>query len=1100
MVKPQTSARSRPEVLKSINDNHCFANVVGLGNSVNVSDKMEGLNPPPPVTNKSETVFPHVNSFVASVPFVSGSPQKKGVNPVYCQSIREINHVKDVSCVDHLSSVNIVTNVQTVVTNLPVGARLQQFWKKWETLGASPKVIRILREGYTLPFRFRPNLTRSPMVISKYVNPQRQAFLLEALTQLTNKNAVEPVTNQTSLGFYNRLFWVPKPNNRWRPILDLSTLNTFLNTESFKMETPETIRTSLQAGEWVTSIDFKDAYFHIPIHSQSRKYMRFHIQGHSYQFKALPFGLSTAPMEFTVVAKEVKLMALQQGIRIHQYLDDWLVRASTLHTCLQHTQTLVTLCQELGWLVNKEKSELAPKQVFNFVGYQFDLKEGKVRPTEDRWQALTDKIRSMMSDPVCPVRKFMSLIGLLTATEKQVHLGRLHMRPIQWHLKNNWRVPESLEKVIPVPKSLHPHLRWWLEEVNVLLGQPLHPLKHALQIFTDASNEGWGAHLDDHTARGTWSLPESKLHINHLELKAVFLALKEFRTLVCNKTVLIATDNTTVVAYINKEGGMKSGSLCALLWRILSWCTRQQVTLRARHIPGRLNVIADKLSRLGQTIQTEWSLHPAVFQAVCARWHQPKVDLFATRFNNKLPQFVSPVPDPQAWASGCTQSLLGVPGPIRLPTGSHLGQSGGEAPGLPLQQNNPDCPRVAQHALVLGPGSNVKPDPTLSAQHTKPCVSAIQPGPSQEPVESEPTCLAPRASAIKEQGFSEAVAARIEAPQRRSTRSVYEAKWTIFTKWCLSNQVDFRAPPLKAIADFLLHFFQDKKLQPGTIDGYRSAIADKLGNSTINVSKDENLTRLLDSFHRDRPKGKRGIPSWNLSLVLHQLTKAPFEPLKESSLKHLTFKTVFLLALGSGKRRSEIHAWLHKNIRHQSDWSKVSLYPSPSFLSKNQLAKEGPDSVAPVVIPALAPSLDRSLKGDRSLCPVRALRYYLDRTADLRQNKELVFVSFKKGFDKDISPATISSWIKQTVVLCYELSDQEALTLHQVKAHDVRAFAASKAFQSGISLDQILSACHWKSHNTFTQFYLKDVAWADSELFHLGPVVAAQQVHHQAQK
>ena len=149
----------------------------------------------------------------------------------------------------------------------------------------------------------------------------------------------------------------------------------------------------------------------------------------------------------------------------------------------------------------------------------------------------------------------------------------------------------------------------------------------------------------------------------------------------------------------------------------------------------------------------------------------------------------------------------------------------------------------------------------------------------------------------------------------------------------------------------------------------------------------ENLPRLLDSFHRDRPKGRRGIPSWNLSLVLHQLTKAPFEPLKEASLKHLTFKTVFLLALGSSKCRSEIHAWLYKNIRHQSGWSKVSLYPSPSFLSNNQLAKEGPDSVAPVVIPALAPTLDKSLKGDRSLCPVRALRYYLDRTSDLRQNK-----------------------------------------------------------------------------------------------------------------
>ena len=105
----------------------------------------------------------------------------------------------------------------------------------------------------------RPNLTRSPTVISCYVNPHRNSYLLEALHQLMDKNAIELVHNQTSLGFFNRLFLVPKPNNKWRPILDLSKLNLFLRTEKFKMETPETIRTSLQQGEWVTSIDFKDA-------------------------------------------------------------------------------------------------------------------------------------------------------------------------------------------------------------------------------------------------------------------------------------------------------------------------------------------------------------------------------------------------------------------------------------------------------------------------------------------------------------------------------------------------------------------------------------------------------------------------------------------------------------------------------------------------------------------------------------------------------------------------------------------------------------------------------------------------------------------------
>ena len=245
-----------------------------------------------------------------------------------------------------------------MLPHLPVGARLQNFWKTWLDLGGGPKVIKILKEGYTLPFRIRPNLTRSPTVVSCYVNPHRNSYLLEALHQLIDKNAVELVHNQTSLGFFNRLFLVPKPNNRWRPILDLSKLNLFLKTEKFKMETPETIRTSLQQGEWVTSIDFKDAYFHIPIQEQSRKYLRFHVEGRTYQFKALPFGLSTAPLEFTVVAKEVKLMAIHRGIRIHQYLDDWLVRAKSHQACLQHTQDLVKICRNLGWLVNLEKSDL----------------------------------------------------------------------------------------------------------------------------------------------------------------------------------------------------------------------------------------------------------------------------------------------------------------------------------------------------------------------------------------------------------------------------------------------------------------------------------------------------------------------------------------------------------------------------------------------------------------------------------------------------------------------------------------------------------------------------------------------------------------------
>ena len=142
-----------------------------------------------------------------------------------------------------------------------------------------------------------------------------------------------------------------------------------------------------------------------------------------------------------------------------------------------------------------------------------------------------------------------------------------------------------------------------------------------------------------------------------------------------------------------------------------------------------------------------------------------------------------------------------------------------------MSQNDPNCSGVAQHAVVVGPGHSISADSLPTTMSEGSSDSTVQQTWSQEPQSSQSACLAPRASAIQEQGFTDKVAARIEAPQRLSTRAVYKSKWAIFVKWCDSHEVDFRSPSVSQIADFPLHLFKDRNLQPSTIEGYRTAIA-----------------------------------------------------------------------------------------------------------------------------------------------------------------------------------------------------------------------------------------------------------------------------------
>ena len=221
----------------------------------------------------------------------------------------------------------------------------------------------ILRRGYKLVFIEKPKLSPLPIFFQPPKLPQKVILLEMEINKLIEKRAVEFAPPGTP-GYYSHMFLVSKGENKWRPIIDLSVLNTMLWIPSFHMETPESIRTAIQLNDWTVSIDLSDAFLHIPVNVQDRKYLRFAYKGESLQFRALPFGLATSPWLFTQIMIEVKIMALQKGIIIHQYLDDWLIRSQSKQVLLNQTEWLLALCKTLGLRINLEKSELTPTRDF----------------------------------------------------------------------------------------------------------------------------------------------------------------------------------------------------------------------------------------------------------------------------------------------------------------------------------------------------------------------------------------------------------------------------------------------------------------------------------------------------------------------------------------------------------------------------------------------------------------------------------------------------------------------------------------------------------------------------------------------------------------
>ena len=937
--------------------------------------------------------------------------------------------------------------------------------------------MEVLRFGYRLPFLSAPPLSGAPLPMPSYSPTSIKGAALEEVTlALVAKGAVE-LAPLPSPGFYSRLFVVWKTSGSWRPVIDLSHLNRFVDVSHFQMETIQSVLLSVRQGDWMASIDLKEAYLQVPIHPSSRHLLRFVFRDRVYQFKALCFGLSTAPQVFTRVMAPVSAILHSMGIRMRRYLDNWLVQSSSRDSLVRDLQTVLSLCHELGIVVNPQKSNLVPSQIVQYLGVVIDSISFRASPSQDRISRLRSTADAFRSSASPSASLWLSLLGALSSLAHLVPGGRLRMRSLQLCLHRSW---DRLDLQAPVPVSLVclQDLQWWLHLPRLSSGVSLSQVSPDLHFWSDASDVGWGAHLDRQVASGLWDSSQAALSINARELLAVHLGLRQFQSSLRGMTVAVFCDNTTAVAYLRKEGGTRSPLLNSLAQELLRWTESLSIRLAPQFLPGSQNVLADALSRPHQLPHSEWSLNMDVFLSLRRLW-PVQIDLFATSDNRRCSIYFSPLHDPmsagtdaflqswdglQAYAFPPVSLIPRVLAKLRASSGTeltlvapHWAQRPWFADLLLLSLAPPVVLPSRRDLLRLPRSRHLYPDLHRLKLHAW----RLQ-------------------RFTRAAGFSSAVAVQSSLARRPSSRALYQHRWSVYRSWCRDQGHSVSRPTLAKIADFLYWLRFTKGLSVSSLRGYRSALSAVFHFHLPSLSSDAVLRDLLRSFRLSSVERVLRPPAWDLSKVLQYLVTSAFEPLSLASFRALTLKTLFLLALATAKRVGELQALSSLVTFVGAD---ACLSYIPQFVAKSEsLTRSIPRSFLVKSLADFAAGLDTDLL----LCPVRALRLYLPRARSLSPGRHRLFVSPRRP-SRAMSKNAVSFFLREVI------SAAGAARPHvgSLRAHDVRSISTSVAFHRNWSVSSVLESATWASSSVFSSFYLRDIQHEFDGLLSLGPFVAA---------
>ena len=509
----------------------------------------------------------------------------------------------------------------------------------WQNIGANEEVLSWINEGIKLPFKNTPD--RYEYSNHKFTVDQVR-FLDTEINKLLKSGAISRSVNKPFC--VNALGCVPKKNKSFRLIVDLRPLNVNIDVPYFKNEGIDVVCDSLEPNDEFVSIDLKDGFHHLSVHPQFRKYLGFQWKKQYYVFNVLPFGCNVSPYYFNKTIRTVVQYLRQNDLRFASFVDDGLLCAQPKDIETQ-TKFLVDTYVRLGLVINYEKSELVHKSEIVFIGYVINSNGPDGNPwiyiPKSRIYKLQRDIKRVLNKQFASARVIAKICGQCISFTKAIVPTKLLLRNLYRLLSTRKSWADILYLDTPSVKDLE----WWSVALENWNGRPVVKRQIDLQLFTDASDSGWGGVCEKYEAAGPWTTAVKQTSINYRELLAVFLCIQSFQDKLANKCVQILTDNVTTVACINNLGG-NVPELTALTKSIYSVVYQNNIQIQAKHLAGRINCHADRLSRLSPTSTYSWKLHPAVFKLLDRQFGGHTIDRFADITNYQLPVYNSLYWDP----------------------------------------------------------------------------------------------------------------------------------------------------------------------------------------------------------------------------------------------------------------------------------------------------------------------------------------------------------------------------------------------------------------------------------------------------------------------